>query len=327
MVAGEPLHQHAGKLGLAVQEDALIGHKHVVEDGQGLHPAELTVAHVQLAALQLPGVTALAADDHVDARGVRRYGEGDGVVPVIRPHGLGGHDNDLMAVDDAGLVGLGPAHHHAVRTALHHAEEQIGVILGMRRLGAVALGVGHGAVHGQVVLLHVGGKFPEVLVIAGAVLLIHLIGGGEHRVEGVHAHAALEAGGGLLPQQPLHLHLLHQILCGLVDVGEAVDPLPGQGGYRGHQILVLRLLRQIIGHTHAVQRRPQDGIVHGVVDLLSEHVHLHVQLADALNILLSGHEWHRFHLHFGIVFTSTKARRGLCCSAALPAAGIRRAPR
>lgn len=127
-------------------------------------------------------------------------------------------------------------------------------------------------------------------MIAGAVFLVHLIGGGVHRIECVHAHTALEAGGGLLAQQALHLHLLHQILGGLVDVGEAVHPLPGQVGHGGHEILIFRHLGQIIGHAHAVQGGAQNGIVHGIFNFLAEHVHLHIHTADAVDILLAGHQ-------------------------------------
>ena len=252
VVAGEPLHQHAGKLRLPVEEDPVVGHEHIVEDGQGLHAAELAVAHVHLAALQLPGVAGLAADDHGDAWGVHGYGEGDGVVLILRLHGLGGHDDDLVRVEHAGLVGLGPPDHDAVRPPLHHVEEQVRVGLLMGGLGPVPFGIGHGSVHCQVVLLHVDHKLLEVLMVVGAVLLVHLVGGGELGVEGVHAYAPLEAGSGLLTQQALHLYLFDQVGGGLVDVSEAVDPLPGVGGDGGHQILVLGHLGQVVGHAHAV---------------------------------------------------------------------------
>ena len=86
----------------------------------------------------------------------------------------------------------------------------------MRRKGTVTLRVCHSAVNGVVMLLNVLEEFLEVLMVMGAVLLVDLIGGGEDGVEGVHAHAALEAGSGLLAQQTLHLHLVHQVLGGLI---------------------------------------------------------------------------------------------------------------
>ena len=129
-------------------------------------------------------------------------------------------------------------------------------------------------------------------MVMGAVLLVDLIGGGEHGVEGVHAHAALEAGGGHLTAQTLHLHLVPQVLGGLVDMGEAVDALIGVGGDHGHQILILRQLRQIIGHADGVQGGAQDGILGGVFDLLAEHIDLHTDILDGLDVLLAGHKCH-----------------------------------
>ena len=298
VVAGEALHQHTGELRLPVEEDALVGDKHVVEHGEGLHAAELAVAHVQLAALPLAGVAALPPDNHEQPLGVQRHCEGDGVVLIVGAHGLGRHDDDLVAVDDAGLVGLGAAHHHAVLPALHHPQEQVGVGLGVGGLGAVALGVGHGPVHRQVVLLAVEHKLFEVLVVAGAVLLVDLIGGGVFGVERVHPHAALEAGRGLLAQQALHFHLVAQILGGAVNVGEAVDALAGLGGDGGHQLLVLGHLGQVVGHAHGVEGGAEDGVVHRVFHLLAEHIDLHRDFADAFYVLLAGHQGHGSKLPF-----------------------------
>ena len=234
VIAGEALHHHAGELVLAVEEDVLIGDKHVVENHQCLLSAEFGVAHVDAALLHLAGIAGLAAVDHVQPLGVGGAGEGHGVIPVRLAHGDGGHEDVPVAVDGAGLVAFRAADHNAVVAAFHHVDVHIRVGLLMGCLGAVALGVGHGAVHGQIVVLHVDEEFLEVLVIACAALLVDLIGGGVHGVEGVHAHAALEAGGGLLPQQTLHFHLLHQIIGRLVKVGEAVDFPPGQAGGGGH---------------------------------------------------------------------------------------------
>ena len=162
----------------------------------------------------------------------------------------------------------------------------------VRRLGAVALGIGHGAVHRQVVVLHVDEELLEVLVIACAVLLVDLIGGGVHGVEGVHTHAALEAAGRLLAQQALHLHLLHQIVRRLVEMGEAVDLVPRQAGGSGHEIGVLGILCQRVGHGHAVDGGTDHGVIHPVVELLAEHVHAGVQPAQGVDVLFRGHQCH-----------------------------------
>ena len=174
-------------------------------------------------------------------------------------------------------MALGTADHDAVSAALHNVDEHVGIGLVMGSLGAVALGVGHGAVHGQVVVLDHGQELLEVLMIAGAVLLVHFEGGGEHGVEGVHAHAALEAGSGLLTQQTLHLHLVHQVLGGLMQMGKTVYFFTGQIGGNSHQICVFGILSQLISHGHAVDRGADHGVIHPVFNLLAKHVHAGVQ--------------------------------------------------
>ena len=156
-------------------------------------------------------------------------------------------------------------------------------------LGAVALGVRHGPVHGEVVVLDKGEKLLEVLVVVGAVLLVDLIGAGVHGVEGVHAHTALEAAGGLLAQQALHLHFVDEVLGGLVQVGKAVDGLPRQAGLHGHELRVLGVLGQGVGHGNAVDAGADHGVVHPVVNFLAEHIDPGVQLPQALDVLVGGH--------------------------------------
>lgn len=45
-----------------------------------------------------------------------------------------------------------------------------------------------------------------------------------------------------------HLGLFHQVIHRLMDVGEAVDLTTGEMGGCGHEIGVLRIARQSIGH-------------------------------------------------------------------------------
>ena len=289
MVAREAFHQHGGELALAVEENAVVRNEDVVEDDQGLHAAESGIAAVQSAVLQLAGIAALSADDHENALRVDGHGKGDGVIGILRLHGLGGHDEDLVGIRRAGLVSLGSPDHHAVRTALHDPQEQVAVGLGVRREAPVTLGISHGAVHGEVLLLDVFHVLFEIIEIVRAVNLVHLIGRGPDGVEGVHAHAALEAGCGLLAAEALHLHLEHQVLGALVDVAEAVDLPAGDAARGGHKRLVLGHLGQIIGHLDGVHRGAQDGIVHRAGDLLAEHIDTGMQLAQALEILFAGH--------------------------------------
>ena len=267
----------------------------MVQHHQGLLAAELRVAHVDgRVLLQLPGIAALTAVDHVHALGVCRAGEAHRPVLVRLAHGDGGHKDVPVAVDGAGLVALGAADHDAVSAALHHMHVHVRVRLLAGGLGPVALGVGHGAVHRQVVVLDEGQELLEVFVIAGAVLLVDLIGGGEHGVERIHTHTPLEAGSGLLAQQALHLHLVNEVLRGLVQVGEAVDGVARQAGLHRHQIGILGVLGQSVGHGHAVDGRADHGVVHPVLNLLPEHIHPGIQFAQALYILLCGHQCHFF---------------------------------
>ena len=85
-------------------------------------------------------------------------------------------------------------------------------------------------------------------MVVGTARLVHLIGGRPDSVESIHPDTALEAASGLLPEETLHLDLLDEILSALVNVAEAVDRLARNVGGSGHQILVLLLLRQLIGH-------------------------------------------------------------------------------
>ena len=144
-------------------------------------------------------------------------------------------------------------------------------------LGAVTLRVRHGAVHHQVLVLDVGQELLEVLMIMRAVLLVHFVRGGEHRVERVHTHAPLEAAGRLLAQQTLHLHLVHQVLGGLMQMGKTVYFFTGQIGGNSHQICVFGILSQLISHGHAVDRGADHGVIHPVFNLLAKRVHAGVQ--------------------------------------------------
>ncbi|MPM38425.1 hypothetical protein SDC9_85054 [bioreactor metagenome] len=178
VIPGEALHHHAGKLMLAVEEQVLVGDEHMVQNHQSLLTAEPGVAQIHVGVLfHLAGVAGLTAINHVHAFHIGGAGEGHGPVLVFRAHGDGGHEDVPVGVDGAGLVDLGAADHDAVVPALHHVEVHIRVSLQVGSLGPVALGVGHGAVHGQVVVLHHGEELLEVLVIVGAVGLVNFKGG------------------------------------------------------------------------------------------------------------------------------------------------------
>ena len=79
-----------------------------------------------------------------------------------------------------------------------------------------------------------------------------------------------------------------------MNVGEAVDPLAGEVGDGGHQVHILGVGAggQIIGHADGVDGGTEDGIIHGVFNLLAEHVDTHVHLAQAFNIFFTSHQCH-----------------------------------
>ena len=293
MVAGEPFHHHAGEIIFSVQEDVFVGDEYMVQHHQGFLATEFGVAQVDAGTgFHFPGITGLAAVHHVQALGVRGAGKAHGPVPVGFLHGDGGHEDVPVGVDGAGLVHLGPADNDAVRAPFHHMDEHIRIRLFVGCFGAVALGVGHGSVHGQVVVLHIDQEFLEVFVVMGPVFLVHFIGGGEYSVERVHAYAALEAAGRLLAQQPLHLYLLHQVFGGLVQVGEPVDGMAGQAGGGGHQIFVTGILGQGIGHGHTVDGRTDDGMIHPVVDFFPKHIDTGLHFPQAVDVLFRCHQRH-----------------------------------
>jgi hypothetical protein len=194
-----------------------------------------------------------------------------------------------MRVDCASLVDLRAIDNNTVRAALDHAQEEVGVLLVVGSLGAVALGVGHGAVHGEVLVLHHNQELLEILVVMRAILLIDLIGGGVDGIESVHTDTALEAAGGLLTKQALHLDLLDKVVGGLVQMSEAVDLAAGEIRCCGHQVLILWILRERIGHSDAVDAGADDRMIDPVVDLFAEHINAGVELAQRVDIFLCGH--------------------------------------
>ena len=290
VIACETLYNHAGKLNFAVEEDAVVRNEYAVEDNENFVAAVYLVANVDVVVLfNLAGVAGLTAVDQGDALGIGRYSEGDRVVLVALAHGDGRHYQNLVRVYKAGLVSLSAGNVYAVSGALYNVQEQIRISLLGRSEGTVALNVGHSAVNCEVLILHAGQELEEVLVVLGAASLVDLVGGGEYSVHSVHAYAALEAGCSLLTEQTLHLNLLDQVVGGLMHVGEAVDLLAGDVGGSSHQILILRVLSQLVGSGEGVQGRTDNRVVNRILYLLAEHIQIEVQLAQGLNVLVFGH--------------------------------------
>ena len=209
MVASEAFHHHAGKVPFLAHEHTLVGNKHVVENDQRLVASELRVAQVHVGVfLQFAGIARLATVNHEHAFSIGRNGKRNGIVLVGFLHGHGRHDEVLVRVDGSRLVGLSSAHHNAIGTHFHDVEIEVGVGLLRGTQRAVALGVGHGTVNSQVVVLNHFQIFSEALVIFSAIFLIDFKSRGIDGVESIHSHTALEASCRLLSTEALHLHLL-----------------------------------------------------------------------------------------------------------------------
>ena len=164
------------------------------------------------------------------------------------------------------------------------------------RLPRSPFGSVHRAVADQIVVLHVFQEIVEPLMIASAAAPIDLVGGAGEGIDGIHSHAALEAGARILPQQPLHLDLVHQIGVVPVGVGEAVDPPARQMGRSGHEILAAGIMGQFIGHGDGIEGRPDEGMVHGRLDLFPEGEGVEAQPPDAFDVFLRN--FHGSYLYF-----------------------------
>ena len=60
---------------------------------------------------------------------------------------------------------------------------------------------------------------------------------------------------------------------GPVDVGETVDFFPGYMGSGGHDVLVFGAMGHFICFGHRLHGRPDNGIIHHIVQLFSKHVY------------------------------------------------------
>ena len=124
---------------LAVQEDALLRHEHVVEDDEALGIVVLArdgeVADIGMAR-RIGGV-----DDLHPGRVDGDHG-GNGVVLFARLHRLGRDRHQLVTERRARDVELGAADHDAVAGTIDDMDVSVGIVLLAGRTGAITLGVG-----------------------------------------------------------------------------------------------------------------------------------------------------------------------------------------
>ena len=310
MIVGEHQGQVAGVaadvlLVPATHKHTLIGHEHIVKNGQGLHIADVRPGGVDVLALVM-----LAGQSHqLDAVPVGGQGEGHSVVGVVGAHKLGGQGDDLIHIGGAGVADLGAADDDAlgglavdadaVHVSLHHVEKLIGVGLHM---GALILGVTGalhvrlGAVADQVVVLAVLQVLVQALVILGTAGLVAVVGDGEQSVEGVRAHAALHTAAHTVADQAGHQLLLQQVLLGVVDMGGTVDGVAGQVARDGAHVGVTGVVGGVIALLHDIsaahdpigQVALRALLTVGTVQLLAMQVNVGLHLQQALFVLLIG---------------------------------------
>ena len=72
--------------------------------------------------------------------------------------------------------------------------------------------------------------------------------------------------------------------------------LPRQVAGGEHEVFVLGLRGQLVGHGHAVEAGPYQRVLGVVLDLLTEDVDLQVEVGHALDVLLGGLERHAVSL-------------------------------
>ena len=117
---------------------------------------------------------------------------------------------------------LGAGNINAFVVALDHAQEEVGIALLVRRLGAVALRVGHGAADDDIGGLRAPQEGEKALVVVGAVFGVDVEGDRMAGADGVEPDAALEAGAGAPAEFALHLMLGDEIVRRGRHVQEAV---------------------------------------------------------------------------------------------------------
>jgi hypothetical protein len=332
VIGREPLDEQGSELRLAVHEHVRVRDEDVIEDDHRFLPGELGVARVRGSGFRTAGVAGLSAVDVGDARRIGGDRGDHGVVPVglEQPHRR--HRDDPVRVDTPGLVGLRPADGDALGRPRGHPDEQVRVGLPVRRQRAVALDVGHGAPDDQVAPVHRREEGLHPLVVRGAVLLVDLIGDRVEGVEGVHAHASLEARPGDLSELALHLVLQDEVLGVGTDVEEPAHGLPGEGRDDGRELGMG--LGEVVGGGDGVDRGPDDRVVDGLVDLLPHQEHPELAAPQALDVLgagadrpgRAGRSVHRFPLgisrggrrdaHRGAAHAAPDASPGSCLPAA-----------
>ena len=161
-----------------------------------------------------------------------------------------------------------------------------GIALLVRRLGAVALGVGHCPADHDTGRLRPLEKSEKALVIFAAVLAVDIE---RHRMaaaDGVKPDAALKASAGAAAKLALHLMLGDQFAGAHRHVEEAVDPAITDTGMHRRKIRLLGC--KPIGFRHGIDRRPDHRMIHRFRHALSHEEHIHAAAAQRIDVILRG---------------------------------------
>ena len=118
--------EHRGQLGMAVEEDPLVGHEHVVEDHEAV--GHVLAAGDRETPLVLVPRRVVDVDD-LHAGRIGRDHAGDRIVVLAGLHRLCRDGHKFMRQRGGGDVQLGAADHHAVRPALDDMDVGVGIVL------------------------------------------------------------------------------------------------------------------------------------------------------------------------------------------------------
>jgi hypothetical protein len=260
------------------------GHEHVVEDDHRLLATEFPVARIDVAAFHAARIAGLAAVDVGDARCIDRHGTHDRVVLVSRTESHGRHDQQPVRIDAAGLMRLGAADIHALVGTPAHMHEHVGIGLLVRCLAAITFRIGHRPADHEAGALHLRDKIDEAPVITGAVRRVDVESDGMQCIDRIHAHAALEAGTGQLPEPALHLVLQDQVLR---TAGHMQKPVDAFAGVRRHGGTKLRIAqRQFVGFSHRIDRRPDERVIDRLVNEFTEQEHAQLSATQTGDVIL-----------------------------------------
>jgi len=259
-------------------------HEHILKDDKRFLAGELRVAGIHRPAVDNAGVIGLAADDVSEARRVdaHRADHRPVTVGLAEPHGR--HEDQPMRIDRAGLMHLGAGDVDAFIVAPHHMQEKIEIGLLVRRLGAVALGIGHGAADHHVGGLRALEKCQEAPVIIGAVLGIDVEGHRMAGADGIEPDAALEARAGALAQLALHFMLVDEIARRGRHMQKTVDLAVADAGMNGGEIGPLG--GDPVGFRHGVDRRADDRVIDRLRHALAHEKHVHVPAAQRVDVFV-----------------------------------------